>query len=101
MLVKCVTGGEMVEVPEGQDPHALLDATGCAHCADGHGPDVNCRETAEACYQARVDGHPLHDGPCWGAGPEHAPERPDGCTVCRPIIFMGNANLTFDPAEVA
>ena len=73
MLVKCKTGGEMVEVPEGQDPHALLDATGCTHCADGHGLEVHCGQAANTCPRE-------HDGPCWN--PPGAAVRPDGCTVC-------------------
>lgn len=81
----------MLEVPEGADPHAALDAVGCSHCADGHGPDVNCRETAQACYEARLAGQPLHDGPCWN--PPAVPDRPEGCAVCRPILHMGNATL--------
>jgi hypothetical protein len=85
MLIKCKTGGEMIEVAEGQDPHAALDATGCSHCADGHPRDVHCGQAANACAEIQ-DNHP---GPCWdGTG-----ERPDGCTVCRPIIFMGNTTL--------
>ena len=40
ILVRCKTGGETVEVPDGQDPHAFLDAAGCTHHgeADGDGP---------------------------------------------------------------
>jgi hypothetical protein len=85
MLIKCKTGGEMVDVPEGQDPHALLDATGCSHCADAHGLDVHCGSEANNCPRE-------HDGPCW-TGPESGP-RPEGCTVCRPIIFLGNTTLS-------
>jgi hypothetical protein len=88
VLIKCKTGGEMIEVPEGQDPHAALDATGCSHCADGHGPDIHCGEAANACPQD-------HDGTCLGHGEtaEERASRPDGCTVCRPILFMGNATF--------
>lgn len=88
MLIKCRLGGEMVEVPEGQDPHAHLDATGCSHCVDGHGPEVSCREAAQAC----ADNPDLHEGPCWQQ--PGVPDRPAGCTVCRPIIFMGNTTLS-------
>ena len=88
MLIRCVTGGEMVEVPEGQDPHAYLDATGCSHCADGHDRDTHCGEAANVCA-----GNPdLHEGPCWQQ--PGVPDRPDGCTVCRPILFMGNTTLS-------
>ena len=91
MLIKCKQGGEMLEVAEGQDPHAALDATGCSHCLDGHGLDVHCGQAANACHQARADGLPLHDGPCWN--PPEVPDRPEGCTVCRPVLFMGNATF--------
>ena len=78
MLIRCKTGGEMLDVPEGQDPHALLDANGCSHCADGHDLGTHCGESANACPRE-------HDGACWnGDG-----QRPDGCTVCRPLIFSG------------
>lgn len=78
----------MLDVPEGQDPHAALDANGCGHCLDGHGPEINCRETAQKCYDARQAGTPLHEGPCWN--PPDIDPRPAGCTVCRPLLHMGN-----------
>lgn len=84
MLIRCKTGGEMIDVPEGQDPHAALDATGCTHCADGHDLDTHCGAVANACPRE-------HEGPCWN--PPDVPDRPDGCTVCRPILFMGNTTL--------
>ena len=91
LLIRCKTGGEMVEVPDGQDPHAFLDATGCSHCADGLNADPghHCGQNANACPQD-------HDGTCLGHGEtaEEAAHRPDGCTVCRPLIFMGNTTLT-------
>lgn len=91
MLIQCKTGGELLDVPEGQDAHAALDLNGCGHCADGHGLEVNCGQAAQPCYQARLDGTPLHDGPCWN--PPAVPERPPGCLVCRPITFMGNVDF--------
>lgn len=87
MLIRCKAGGEMIDVGEGEDPHAALDAAGCSHCADSHGRDVHCGQAAQPCYQARAGGQPLHDGPCWN--PPEVPDRPDGCTVCRPLLFMG------------
>jgi hypothetical protein len=87
VLIKCKQGGEMIEVAEGQDAHAALDATGCSHCADGHGREVHCGAAANGCPRE-------HDGPCWdGTG-----ERPDGCAVCRPILFMGNATFVTEAA---
>jgi len=77
VLIRCRVGGEMVDVPEGQDPHTFLDANGCRHCADGHDTDTHCGEGANACPRD-------HDGPCWnGEG-----ERPAGCAVCRPILHI-------------
>lgn len=95
MLIRCKTGGEIVDVPGGEDAHSFLDRTGCSHCADGHDLSVHCGQAANACYEARVNGTPLHDGPCWN--PPEVPERPSGCTVCRPVIFMGNFMLPGQP----
>jgi hypothetical protein len=92
VLIKCKIGGEMIEVPEGQDPHAALDATGCPHCVDGHDPDTHCGQAANVC----ADNPDNHPGPCW-QGPGSG-ERPDGCTVCRPLIFMGGTTLTLTQA---
>lgn len=87
LLVSCRTGGEHIYVaPEDQnrDPHSRMDANGCTHCADGHGPDVHCGMMANLCSQE----HPPAPGGdpdvhCWqGDG-----ERPDGCTVCRPLLI--------------
>src|SRR5579872_3790354 len=91
-LIRCKAGGEMLDVPEGRDPHTALDANGCGHCADGHGPDIHCGQNAETCWQARVAGNPLHEGPCWN--PPDISDRPEGCTVCRPVTFMGNVGVT-------
>lgn len=86
MLVQCKTGGEFLDVPEGQDPHTALDANGCGHCLDSHPLDVHCGRTANDCPR-------MHDGPCWN--PPTVPIRPDGCTVCRPIVFYGTTQLSF------
>lgn len=81
-LIRCRLGGELLDVPEGQDPHAAFDANGCAHCADSHPVGVHCGEGANACPRE-------HDGPCWtGEG-----ERPSGCAVCRPLLHMAGVNL--------
>jgi hypothetical protein len=87
MLVRCKIGGEMIDAPEGQDAHRVLDLSGCSHCVDNHPLEVSCRETAAACPRT-------HMGPCWN--PPNVPERPAGCTVCRPILFLPNVNLIFD-----
>lgn len=80
LLVTCKIGGEHVWVaPEdaNRDPHLRLDEAGCTHCLDGHGSNVHCREAADACPKT-------HGTPCW-SGPNSGP-RPDGCTVCRPVL---------------
>lgn len=84
-LVTCKQGGEQVLIrheDEDRDPHARLDQAGCTHCADDGNadPDHHCGTAANAC-----DGS--HDGDCWNPGlPEpQVEDRPDGCTVCRPI----------------
>ena len=84
MIVKCKLGGELLEVAEGRDPHEALDANGCSHCADrgeGHG---HHGENANACPRT-------HAGPCWN--PPEIQDRPDGCTVCRPLLFFANATV--------
>jgi hypothetical protein len=81
-LIRCRLGGEMLDVPDGQDPHAALDASGCRHCADGHDLDVHCGEGANTCPRE-------HPGPCWnGEG-----SRPDGCAVCRPLLFIAGGGV--------
>ena len=83
MLIKCKAGGEMLDVPEGQDPHAALDASGCGHCQDGHPLDTHCGQEANNCPRE-------HPGACWdGSG-----TRPDGCTVCRPLLFMAGGGVS-------
>lgn len=77
----CLTGGESVLIfPDNanRDPHWRLDAAGCTHCAEGGNadPDHHCGQAANACPRE-------HDGPCWNPGPN--PDRPEGCTVCRPV----------------
>lgn len=62
-------------VPAGTDPHAV---TFCACCTEDHHHGV----TANNCPRT-------HDGPCW-QGLQSGP-KPEGCTVCRPVIFFGNA----------
>lgn len=82
LVAQCKVGGELVNITDDdaeQNPHVRLDAAGCSHCADAADHDhaasaANCPKT--------------HDGPCW-QGPQSGP-RPDGCTVCRPVIFFAN-----------
>jgi len=82
VLIRCRAGGEILDVPDGQDPHAALDANGCSHCADGHPLGVHCGDAANGCPRE-------HPGPCWnGEG-----ERPAGCAVCRPLLFIAGAGI--------
>ena len=76
MIVKCQRGGEMINVPAGQDPHAALDATGCSHCADGHGLDVHYGQGANACPRE----HRGHAGTAPAPGPTGAPSAARSCS---------------------
>ena len=88
LLVTCKTGGEHVFIaPEhdNRDPHSRLDLAGCSHCAEGLNADEShhcglSAMDADACEAAN------HPGvPCWN--PPGVPDRPAGCTVCRPLII--------------
>lgn len=83
--VQCLVGSEAVYIgPDdgNQHVHERLNAVCSGHCADGHPDDHPHHEAAAACPKT-------HDGPCWspGPGPDQVKERPDGCTVCRPLLI--------------
>jgi hypothetical protein len=63
-------------VPDGVDPHTL---TWCDCCTQDH----HHGQAAEACSPEAHGGQP-----CWNP-PETA--KPDGCTVCRPVIHFATA----------
>jgi hypothetical protein len=76
----------VAEIADGTDPHSL---TWCACCTitgdDGqphhHGASVM---EAEACAAANHPGQP-----CWN--PPGQPVKPDGCTICRPVVHFAVA----------
>lgn len=86
--VTCKQGGEFVEIsPEdsNRDHHVRLDQQGCTHCAEGLNQDEthHCGLTtmdAEACEAQNHQGQR-----CWN--PPTVPDRPNGCTVCRPVLI--------------
>jgi hypothetical protein len=88
LLVQCRQGGEHVYIaPEdgNRDPHSRLDEAGCTHCTLGLNadPSHHCGQhavNADACEAANHPGKP-----CWH--PPGQPDRPDGCTVCRPVLI--------------
>ena len=77
-IVQCPQCLVMASIPEGQDPHAAFR---CACCDEEH----HHGEQANNCPRE-------HDGPCW-TGPLAGP-RPDGCTVCRPLIHFGAGGVS-------
>jgi hypothetical protein len=75
MYVQCTRCLSSMTVAEGLDPHAVFQ---CRCCPEPH----HHGEAANACPKE-------HDGPCW-KGPQSGP-LPEGCTVCRPLLFHANA----------
>jgi hypothetical protein len=76
--VICKTCMTTALVADGQDVHVALE---CACCPGDH----HHGQEAGACPR-------VHDGPCW-QGPQAGP-RPDGCTVCRPVLVLAGAAMT-------
>jgi hypothetical protein len=74
-IVQCKQCMKSQVIPAGADPHLVFE---CGCCTEDH----HHGQEANACPRT-------HDGPCW-QGPLSGP-KPDGCTVCRPLIFAGNA----------
>ena len=87
MRIQCRTGGEVIYTGPG-DPdnaHDAMDAGGCTHCADG----LNADDT-HSCgmHPGQDECSPHHTPPgtpCWN--PPEVPDRPAGCTVCRPLLI--------------
>lgn len=82
MIVQCKGCAATAFVQEGQDPHVVLR---CGCCPDQDTPGHHHGQSANACAS-----DPSHV--CW-SGPLSGP-RPDGCKVCRPILFLPNAAVT-------
>lgn len=83
LRIACKQGGEAVYIQPGdgnRDPHSRLDAAGCTHCLEEKNPDPehHCGMNGNLCSKQ-------HDGDCW-QGPASGP-RPEGCSVCRPLII--------------
>lgn len=74
--VQCKQCLTVTEIPADADPHAV-SFCGCCPRDHHHG------EAAAGC------GPHNHDGPCWN--PPGQPVRPDGCTVCRPLLHLATA----------
>lgn len=83
-LISCKQCMSSINVDPGTDPHSL---TWCQCCSADHhhGADVLPADQCEAAN------HPGQQ--CWH--PPDQPVRPDGCTVCRPVIHHANANEIF------
>jgi hypothetical protein len=86
MRIMCIQCLAETNLPPGADPHA---STWCQCCTidHHHGRDVL---DAEACAEANHPG-----APCFS--PPGQPVRPDGCTVCRPVMHFavaGDLTLT-------
>jgi hypothetical protein len=71
-LVMCKVCLTSTHVNPNQDPHTVLF---CRCCPEQH----HHGEAASACPKT-------HEGSCWN--PPDQPNRPDGCTVCRPILHL-------------
>lgn len=86
MRLQCRTGGEVIYLDPGDhaNVHDAMDAAGCTHCADGQNanPEHSCgmHLDQDECMAANHPGQP-----CWN--PPEVPERPAGCTVCRPLLI--------------
>ena len=80
MQVMCKQCFAMKDVPPGVDPHSL---TWCGCCTVDHHHGESAMN-AEACEAANHPGKPC-------LSPPANPVRPDGCTVCRPVVHFGNA----------
>jgi hypothetical protein len=66
-----------INVQDDVDVHTALE---CGCCPEDH----HHGQAAAACPQT-------HEGPCW-QGPQSGP-KPDGCTVCRPLIIFPVAGV--------
>jgi hypothetical protein len=67
----------LISLPPGEDPHAH---TWCDCCQVDHHHGASVLSAPE-CEAANHPGQP-----CWH--PPTQPERPEGCTICRPILHL-------------
>lgn len=83
MQIICKTCLAAADLPPGADPHAHTWCECCTVTGDDGKPHHHGRDVlnAEECAQA---GHPGQ--PCWN--PPSQPVKPDGCTICRPVMHM-------------
>lgn len=82
MCLQCLAS---TSVPGGVDIDDVHLALNCDCCGEGH----HHGQEASACPGT-------HEGECW-KGPQSGP-KPDGCTVCRPLLILAEAEMT--PAEI-
>jgi hypothetical protein len=88
MRILCKTCLAVTDLPPGADPHAytwcecctVTDESGKPH---HHGRDVL---SAEECETANHPGKR-----CWH--PPAQPDKPDGCTICRPVMHLPVAGV--------
>jgi hypothetical protein len=78
---QCLT---VAEIPEDTDPHAVQFCTCCTQTNE-NGDVHHHGEAAAACSPDQHGGEP-----CWN--PPLVP-KPDGCTVCRPLIHFATTNV--------
>jgi hypothetical protein len=75
--IQCKQCLAMTDVPPGVNPHSLTWCT-CCTVDHHHGESVL---PAEECAAANHPGVPC-------LNPPSVPDRPDGCTVCRPVLHF-------------
>jgi hypothetical protein len=75
---QCLASSTIAAGAAVEDVHEALRC-GCCPGDHHHGhAAANCPRT--------------HEGPCW-QGPQSGP-KPDGCTVCRPLLILAGAEMT-------
>jgi hypothetical protein len=83
---QCKTCLAMTDLPPGTDPHARTWCECCTVTDDSGAPHHHGRDvlSAEKCEEANHPGMP-----CFSP-PGHA-DKPEGCTVCRPVMHFAVA----------
>lgn len=80
---QCLT---VTDLPPGTDPHARTWCGCCPLTGEDGQPHHHGAQVLDA-TECEAANHPGH--PCWH--PPTQPARPDGCTVCRPVIHLAVA----------